>query len=367
MRTPSRRLALLPALPLSLALTVALGATSAYAGDRPVPGPGTSIAAGAPPLPAGITGVSFLVADLDTGDILAAKDAHHRLLPASTLKVLTGLTLIPRIPRATKVTPSFDDVNIEGSRVGIIENTTYPAYQLFRAMLMVSGNDAANAIASAAGGQAATAELMNAEARRIGATETHAVNPSGLDAPGQKTTAYDLALIARAAMQLPDFRAYVATKRSTINGKGGHPLAISSHDKLLYNYDGAIGVKNGYTVRAGATFVGAATRGGHTLLVTDLHATPRVWPEIAHLMDWGFAAERAGAQPLGKLYQPTDGTVPLEVSGGTRVRPAAVHLHTGTSLPVAPVGVGAALTGLVALLVRRRHGRRPRLPHRGRY
>ena len=353
---PPRRLALLPA----AALAVLAGAVPAIAQGQPVPGPGTAIAAGAPPLPTGITGVSFLVADLDTGDILAAKDAHHPLLPASTLKVLTGLTLIPRVPKFSTVTPTFADVNIEGSRVGIIENTNYPAYQLFRAMLMVSGNDAANAIASAAGGQAATARLMNDEALRIGATETHAVNPSGLDAPGQTTTAYDLALIARAAMRLPDFRAYVATKRSTINGKGGHPLSISSHDKLLYNYDGAIGIKNGYTAKAGATFVGAATRGGHTLLVTVMHATPRVWPEVAHLMDWGFAAERTGAAPLGRLYEPPVRSVPTAAASGTRVRAAAVHLHSGVGVPIAPAGVAVTLAGLLVLALRRRFARRPR-------
>jgi D-alanyl-D-alanine carboxypeptidase (penicillin-binding protein 5/6) len=358
MRIPSRLLA-----PLTAAVVVtALSSAPATAQERAVPGPGITVAAGAPALPKDVTGVSFLVADLDTGDILAAKDARHRLLPASTLKILTALTLIPRVPKFATVTPSFDDVNIEGSRVGIIENHTYPAYQIFRAMLMVSGNDAANAAASAAGGQAATATLMNEEARRIGALDTHAVNPSGLDAASQKTTAYDLAVIARAAMQLPDFRAYVATKRSTINGKDGHPLRLSSHDKLLWNYDGAIGIKNGYTAAAGATFVGAATRGGHTLVVTDLHAAPRVWPEVAHLMDWGFAAEKAGAIPVGHLPELPGSGPAAAAPTAARVRPAAARTATSGGLPVLPVG-GLALLGLVAVVVvRRRHDGRPSLP-----
>src|SRR5690242_10726897 len=110
MRTSSRRLALLPA----AALALALGAAPAAADDRPVPGPGTTVAAGAPALPKDISATSFLVADLDTGEILAAKDAHHRLLPASTLKVLTALTLIPRIDKKTKIVPTWDDVAIEG-------------------------------------------------------------------------------------------------------------------------------------------------------------------------------------------------------------------------------------------------------------
>jgi D-alanyl-D-alanine carboxypeptidase (penicillin-binding protein 5/6) len=353
MRTPSRLLAFLPA----AALGLAVGAGPAAADDRPALGAGTTVAAGAPALPAGITGVSFLVADLDSGDILAAKDAHHRLLPASTLKILTGLTLLPRVPKYSTVIPTFDDVNIEGSRVGIIENTRYPAYQLFRAMLMVSGNDAANALATAAGGQAETARLMNEEAQRVRALDTHAVNPSGLDADGQKSTAYDLALIARAAMQIPDFRAYVATKRSTINGKGGHPLRISSHDKLVWNYDGAIGIKNGYTAKAGATFVGAATRGGRTLIVSVMHAQPRVWPEVAALMDWGFAAEKAGSTPLGRLEDPIPSPEAPAAAGHAQVRPAAAHSDATTSLPLLPAAVIGAL-GLATVVVVRR--RRPR-------
>lgn len=349
--------------PLSVAaVALALGTGPVAADERPVPGPGTTVAAGAPPLPTDVSGVSFLVADLDTGDILAAKDAHRRLLPASTLKVLTALALIPRVPKYSTVTPTFDDVNIEGSRVGIIENSKYPAYQIFRAMLMVSGNDAANAAATAAGGRDETARLMNETARSVGAFDTHAVNPSGLDAAEQKTTAYDLAVIGRAAMQLPDFRAYVATKRSTINGKDGHPLRISSHDKLLWNYDGAIGIKNGYTAAAGAAFVGAATRGGHTLIVTVLHARPRVWPEVAHLMDWGFAAEKAGATPLGRLPELSTPPVPADGVTAAKVRPAAARSTAQAGLPVLPIGVVAVLGVLTVVVVRRRRDDRLSLP-----
>lgn len=354
MRTPVRLWALLTA----AALTAALNTGPAAADERPVPGPGTSVAAGAPPLPAGLTGVSFLVADLDTGDILAAKDAHHQLLPASTLKVLTALALIPRVPKFSKVTPTFDDVNIEGSRVGIIENHTYPAYQLFRAMLMVSGNDAANALASAAGGQEAAAQIMNDEARRVGALSTHAVNPSGLDAKAQKSTAYDLAVIGRAAMQIPDFRAYVSTKRSTINGKDGHPLRVSSHNKVLWNYDGAIGIKNGYTAQAGATYVGAATRGGRSLIVTVLKAQPRVWPEVAHLLDWGFAAQTAGATPLGRLPELPSPASQAEAAESAKVRAAAAHTRANGTSPLVPIEIALAAGLVVFLAVRRRRSQR---------
>jgi D-alanyl-D-alanine carboxypeptidase (penicillin-binding protein 5/6) len=225
-------------------------------------------------------------------------------------------------------------------------------------MLMVSGNDAANAIATAAGGQATTAQLMNEAARRIGALETHAVNPSGLDADAQKSTAYDLTLIGRAAMQIPDFRSYVSTKRSTINGKDGHPLRLSSHDKVLWNYDGAIGIKNGYTVRAGATFVAAATRGGRTLIVTVLHAQARVWPEVGQLLDWGFAAEKAGATPLGRLPDPpaAPGAEPAQAA---KVRAAASHTREAGTSPLVPIEIVAGGGLVVFVLVRRRRSRNP--------
>lgn len=361
MQTPPRLLALLP----TVVLAVALAATPAAAAEQPGLGPGVVTSPGAGPPPPNLTGTSWLVTDMDTGAIYGAKDARHRLLPASTLKVLTALTLIPRIQRTALITPSFSDVNVEGSRVGLIENEKYPAYQLFRALLIVSGNDAANALASAAGGQAETARLMNAEAARLGAVDTYAVNPSGLDAPGQRTTAYDLALIARAAMKLPDFRAYVATKRTSINGKNGQPLPIASHDRVLWNYDGAIGIKNGYTIRAGATYIGAATRNGHTMLVTVMHAQARVWPEVDALLDWGFAAERAGATPISRLVDPT-APRPAEpmLAGRAHVQStAAANPTTKQGVAMLPLTIVAAgLGGMVLAFIRRR--RRVRNPLR---
>lgn len=358
LRTPlsrglTARWAALPAAVLALALTAGpvLGAETAP--DR-VLGPGVTVAADAPALPTGVTGTSWLVADLDSGEVLAARDAHRKMRPASTLKVLTALTLIPRIEGTSTIVPTFDDVNVEGSRVGLVEGIRYPAYHVFRGLLMTSGNDAANALATAAGGREVTAQSMNEEAARIGAVDTHAVNTSGLDAPGQVSTAYDLALIARAAMQLPDFRIYVSTKRSTILGRMGKPLRITSHDKLLFNYDGAIGIKNGYTSRAGATFIGAATRDGRTLVVTVLQATPRVWPEVARLLDWGFAASAAGATPVGRLVDPVDATETISTAAAPATARAAV---TQSGVPAVPLSVVALTAGGTVLVVRRR--RRP--------
>ena len=133
---------------------------------------------------------------------------------------------------------------------------------------MASGNDAAYALAEAGGGREATLTAMNEHAAYLGAHDTVAKDPSGLDAPGQTSSAYDLALIGRAALELKDFRAYVATKQVDFPGrvdpktKKRETYKINNHNKLLYNYDGTIGVKNGYTEAANRTFISAVTRGG---------------------------------------------------------------------------------------------------------
>lgn len=318
---------------------------------------GTVVPATAPPLPATVAS-GWLVADLDTGDVLAAKDPHGRYPPASTLKALTALTLIPRLAPGRQVTPTFADVKVDGSRVGLVEHVAYPVSQLFTAMLVVSGNDAANSLATANGGVGPTVAQMNVEAAYLRALDTHANTPNGLDSAGQTSSAYDLALIARAAMRLPDFRRYVATKHSTVRGLHGKAISISSHDKLLYNYPGAIGIKNGYTVAAGATFIGAATRGGHTLVVTLLHTAPRYWPEAAALLDWGFAAESRSVQPVGRLVDPGSSAGPSGRAGAVTAVPAVAARVPATGhssgVPVLPVAVVVLGGGAVAVFVRRR-------------
>jgi D-alanyl-D-alanine carboxypeptidase (penicillin-binding protein 5/6) len=322
---------------------------------------GISVASDAPPLPATVAS-GWLVADMDTGAILAAKDPHGRYAPASTLKVLTAETLIPRLNPATRVAPTWDDVNVDGSKVGIVQQMSYSIHDLFTAMLVVSGNDAANTLATANGGVGRTVGQMNSEALRLNALDTHAVNANGLDNPRQLTSPYDLALIGRAAMTLPAFRSYVATKRYYLPAPGKKTIYLASHDKLLWNYNGAIGIKNGYTVKARATFVGAATRGGHTLIVTLLHTNPHYWPEAAALLNWGFAATAKSVQPIGQLVDPvpppTPSASPAPHSNKPKVSAAAA---AGGGLPVLPslfVASGVAVLGGGVLRSRRRRPRR---------
>ena len=138
----------------------------------------------------------------------------------------------------------------------------YTVDTLFTSMLVVSANDAAGALAEAAGGARKTVDLMNATARHLQAYDTHAHTPSGLDATGESTSAYDLALIGRAALRMPAFEHYVQIVTSKVPAPHHKRFQIYTHDQLLTSYRGMIGGKNGYTVAASATFVGAASAVG---------------------------------------------------------------------------------------------------------
>ena len=323
-----------PGLLVGSALPAAAEEPPGPPGGAALAAPGVVAPAGAPPLPPKLTATAWLVADLDTGEVLAAKGAHTRLAPASTLKMLTAVTLIPRVPAEQMVVPTFDDLNVDGSKVGLKERIAYPARELFESLMVVSANDAANTLASAGGGHAESAALMNAEALRLGAVNTHAVNSSGLDAPGQVSTPYDLALIARAGMAMPDFRRYVTVRRSSVTAPKGKRFEIYTHNKLLLNYPGAIGIKNGYTSRAKASFVGAAERDGRRLVVALMRGQPRLWTEAEMLLDWGFAARAAGVAPVGQLVEPP-APPPVEVPAAEAApdEQAAVPAAVAVPLP----------------------------------
>ena len=288
------------------ALPAAATTTGSTVGGEALATTGLAVdAPGATALPE-VSASAYLLADLDTGEVLAAKDPHGRWRPASTLKVLTALTLMPQLDPTTVYTAQWEDANAEGSRAGIVPDASYTVDQLWQALFLVSGNDAASSLAHVYGGIPQTVAAMNSTARALGALDTTVKNPSGLDAPGQYTSAYDLAVIARAAMTRQDFRDYVTTVKAQFPGKmpkAGHvrrTFEIYTQDRLLLNYRGAIGVKTGWTTKARGTFVGAASRGGHTLVATVLHSGQDSWRDSAALLSWGFT-NRAVVQPVGTL------------------------------------------------------------------
>ncbi|MFB4283121.1 MULTISPECIES: D-alanyl-D-alanine carboxypeptidase family protein [unclassified Nonomuraea] len=316
----------------ALIASVSLTGGTAYA-EPTTPVGGEALGSRGLVVPAGVKkppkskATSYVIADAGTGQVLAAKDAHGRYLPASTLKTLTALTLIPKLDKNRKIRPSQNACNQEGSAVGLSPKATYKVDDLFKALMMSSGNDAAMALAETNGGLAKTMSDMNAEAKRLQAYDTVAKTPSGLDKPGQSSSAYDLALIARAGLANPEFRRYISTKTSKFPAPKGH-YEISNHNKLLWRYQGMVGVKNGWTSKAQASFVGAATRGGHTIVVSIMRHQGGFWDEITQLLDWGFSV-RGKAAPVGQLVDP----LPASALAAPQQRPsAAAPASPGTSV-----------------------------------
>jgi D-alanyl-D-alanine carboxypeptidase (penicillin-binding protein 5/6) len=333
----------------------------AAADADPLDSTGLVVPPEAKPLPTGLTANSWVVADVTSGDVLAACGAHVEHLPASTLKLLTAVTVLPRLDPSQTITVLPQDLDFEpgSSAVGLVAGGRYTTETLLLGLLLVSGNDAANVLARVAGGEEGrpgTIRAMNAEAARLGARDTVAVNPHGLDAPGQHTSAYDLAVIARAAFARTDFRRIAATPTAQIPsetvtlpggaGKTYPGYQIQNDNKLLTTYRGALGGKTGFTDSARHTYVGVAERGGRSLVVTLMRgeqAPLRMREQAAALLDWGFALP-AGTAPVGRLAEPEPAQPSPRVLAEARIR------RPGAGVPGAAAGAGAG-AGTVTLMV----------------
>ena len=302
-----------------------------------------------------VPAAGWVVADLATGNVIASCNAHAQFMPASTMKILTALALETKVdPRSTYVALPAD-AQIDGTKVGLSPGSTYSGNDLWHGLLMSSGNDAAHALADLAGGPTVAAELMAAEARRLGGLDTVPVNTSGLDAPGQVTSAYDLALFGREALAHPYLAKIMTTRTYSFPGKGiGNGKArtryqIQSHNRLLGAYPGTTGVKNGYTVQAGGSFVGSASRAGRSYVVALLRADGRTSDMARQLLDWAFTTGPAAA-PVGRLVTAADVTAGVAGSGpGTVPTPALTPTPGLTSAPVTAGPVATPTPGATAV------------------
>ncbi|WP_074330661.1 D-alanyl-D-alanine carboxypeptidase family protein [Mycobacteroides abscessus] len=244
---------------------------------------------------------AWLVADLDSGQILAARDPYATHAPASTIKVLLALVALDEVPMDATVVADAADAKAECNCVGIKAGQTYTARELLDAALLESGNDAANTLAHLLGGRQATVDKMNAKAAALGATSTHTDSPSGLDAPGMdmRTSPHDLAVIFRAALANPVFAEITAQPSAPFPGRGLH-----NQNELMYRYPGVIGGKTGFTDIARKTYVVAAERDGKRLVVSMMYGLvheggPTYWDQAASLFDWGFVND--GSSSVGSL------------------------------------------------------------------
>ncbi|WP_258360287.1 D-alanyl-D-alanine carboxypeptidase family protein [Moorella sulfitireducens] len=242
-----------------------------------------------------LTAAAAVLMDRATGEILFAKNPDERKAPASTTKILTALIALEKGHLNDLITVGANPPRVEGTRVYLVEGEEVTLENLLYAMLLNSGNDAALAIAEHYGGsQEGFARLMNEKAAALGARDSHFVTPNGLSEPGHYTTARDLATIARAAMENETFRRIVATKTRPWHGREWETTLINQN-KLLWNYEGADGVKNGYTSDARFTLVGAASRQGQGFIavVLDEPSSREAEKDVAALLDYGFKEFRS--------------------------------------------------------------------------
>ncbi|WP_107423002.1 D-alanyl-D-alanine carboxypeptidase family protein, partial [Streptomyces niveus] len=335
-------LTLLPAsvsTPTAIATAATATTTTAAVPADPSPlyRPGTQVraASGAPAPPKSVSALSWVVADARTGAVLAARNAHRALPPASTLKTLFAVTVLPRIPSDARHDVTEADLTGIGdgsSMVGVAPGQTYDVADLWRGVFLSSGNDAVRVLAGMNGGWDSTIAQMQSKARELGAKDTRVVSPDGYDEPGQVSSAYDLAVFARAGLKLPAFAKHCATVDAQFPGRGDSTFGIQNTNKLLTGADGVeryrglIGVKNGYTTNAGNTLVAAARRGDRTLLATVMNpqsgASQAVYEEARTLLDWGFAAAPA-VTPVGSLEPPRPPSPPRQAAEEEKQGPVA--------------------------------------------
>lgn len=247
--------------------------------------------------PVELSAQSAILMTADTGTVLFEKDSREQLPMASTTKIMTALLTLEEAERlgdpVVEITEEM--VAVEGSSMGLMAGDKISLSGLAAGMLLASGNDAANAAAIyLAGSLEKFVEKMNQRAMEIGMENTHFVTPSGLDGEsddglGHYSTAYDMALLAREALNNQAFRELCSS--SSYRVKFAEPVkevAYTNHNKLLTQYEGCIGVKTGYTKQAGRCLVSAAERDGTALVAVTLNA-PDDWKDHTLLLDYGFS------------------------------------------------------------------------------
>ncbi|MEU9785007.1 D-alanyl-D-alanine carboxypeptidase [Streptomyces phaeochromogenes] len=340
-----------------------------------------NLGAGAPVLPKDLSARSWIVADAESGDVLASHNAHWRLPPASTLKMLFADTLLPKFPKTEKhkvVSSDLAGIGPGSSMVGIKEDETYTVHDLWLGVFLRSGNDAVHVLSAMNKGVDQTVKDMNAHAEELQALDTTVVSPDGYDAKRQVSSAYDLTLFARSGLQKKDFREYCSTVRAKFPGetrknKKGKTtrgsFEIQNTNRLLTGdygldaYKGIAGVKNGNTTNAGSTFTGVAERDGKVLLVTVMNPEKeehdQVYKETAKLLDWGFQAS-GKVDPVGELVPPKSADTGAQPGANASGEAGGSGDGKDSSKPVAAsaetdgssgVGIALAITGGVLVLL----------------
>ncbi|MBP2322699.1 D-alanyl-D-alanine carboxypeptidase (penicillin-binding protein 5/6) [Kibdelosporangium banguiense] len=320
--------------------------------------------------PADVTSASWLLADLDSGNVIGAKDPHARHRPASLIKVLLAIVVMKDLKMDTVVTGTSEDANQDGTRVGMGAGGQYTVQQLFQALLMHSGNDAAHALAVQLGSVDKAVQKMNDTAHALGAMDTHTATPSGLDGPGMMTSAYDMALFYREAMKHPEFATAITTKQIDWPGYGNKPgFKVNNDNRLLGKYDGFLGGKTGFTDDARHTYLGGAEQNGRRLVVVLMRgeqAPVKMADQGGKLLTWGFGLPKV--QPVGTLNTPKpaaatddnpDPAASVSTGGTSTAAPVKPISNQGGILPTAAMSIAAVtILGFLIWRIRLRYARR---------
>jgi len=323
---------------------------------------------GAPKLPPDIQAHAWVLADLDTGEILAARDPHGRYQPASIFKLLTSITIMPNLPGSRQVTISRAAAHAEGSSVGLLDGATYTVNDLFSELFLVSGNDAAMALAEANGGASVTVEQMNRKAEAIGAYDTFAQTPSGLDGWNQLTSAYDMTLILQQAVHNTRLRHYDDQPNYQFplkkNGHGGVIPAFTfdnQSQQFLTTVPGALLAKTGFTDAAQHTYVAAVHEYGRTLGVVFLRNQRwplDQWQQAVELFTWAHHL-KPGTAPVGHLAGPIS---PEDPVAGTSLAPQPQQSPpplTGVAAPMLSIAPNGQFVNPSAAAQKPHRGRTP--------
>ena len=311
-----------PILPVLLALAVALVAAPA----RP------AAAAGGPRVVAG----HAILVDAGDGAVLWGRGSRTPRPPASLTKMLTALAVRASLDLDGQVAASRLAARQPSRRLAVRRGQRLTVEQALKALLIVSANDVAVMLAEGAGGSVGRfARAMDAESRRLGLRHSRWRNPHGLDAPGHRSSAFDLAILARAVLRDRWLARVVRLRRAAFTSPSGRQHTLTARSRFLLGYRGAVGVKTGLTDDAGHCLAAAATRGGRTLVAVVLDS-PDTAADAGQLLDWGFGPGRAARTgPRLPGYVAPAGVTDLLVRP-----PLVVERHRPRGPPAAPVAAG---------------------------
>lgn len=267
--------------------------------------------------PKDISAKSAILYCADTGDTLYEKNADKRMLIASVTKIMTAIVIIENCDLNETIKPKPEWCAIEGSSMYLDYNKTYTVRELLTGMLLVSGNDAATALAChLSGDERSFSARMNEKAKQLGLKNTSFRNPHGLDDPEHYSTAHDLAVLASYCMENEQFKQIVSSYSAKIKDR-----TYYNHNKLLVTYDGCIGLKTGYTIAAGRTLVSCAERNGMRLICVTLSAADD-WNDHKKMLDYGFD------NYIMNTYGPDSFKLELPVSSAAEDTASAVPENT---------------------------------------